>query len=263
MIEIYKVHNPPNVKRVDYLLAKYRGQEDVLYRSVCAKYKRRELPTCRELPTSRGMSLGQLAQLDLQLLGEPSGFFEESESELDDEFLAAALQARLPAEEPKDTSSWGAPPPLREAPAPPFFDQWLAVLKFLTGWSERTCEAEEIREALKEHLEDEAIEHPAAADRLCATIVPLLLDLRSVDYVIMKLLKEEACRLKSIQVSILRIVTFELCREREEGGASAYLASDISALAKAVQHFRFERGFHEMLQRLISRIRRRKRPRIE
>eukprot|EP00929_Paragymnodinium_shiwhaense_P025688 TRINITY_DN15471_c0_g1_i1.p1 TRINITY_DN15471_c0_g1~~TRINITY_DN15471_c0_g1_i1.p1 ORF type:complete len:603 (-),score=207.24 TRINITY_DN15471_c0_g1_i1:99-1907(-) len=40
LIELYKVHNPSNLGRVDHLLEKYRGNEDFLYKTVCAKYKK-------------------------------------------------------------------------------------------------------------------------------------------------------------------------------------------------------------------------------
>lgn len=35
---IYGIHNPDNVEKVDYLLQKYKAQEDYLYQSVCTKY---------------------------------------------------------------------------------------------------------------------------------------------------------------------------------------------------------------------------------
>eukprot|EP00933_Yihiella_yeosuensis_P044912 TRINITY_DN40187_c0_g1_i1.p1 TRINITY_DN40187_c0_g1~~TRINITY_DN40187_c0_g1_i1.p1 ORF type:complete len:713 (+),score=223.55 TRINITY_DN40187_c0_g1_i1:121-2259(+) len=38
LIQIYSSHNPTNVEKVDYLLGKYQGQEEVLYQAVCHKY---------------------------------------------------------------------------------------------------------------------------------------------------------------------------------------------------------------------------------
>jgi len=225
---------------------------------------------------------------------------------------ARADGPRVPATKAK---AWGAPPPLRgarglrartrdlddigvkpktppvvipEAPVPALFDQWLACLKFVTGWNDQcTHTAKEVKEALREHLRDEGIENPRTIDRLCSTVVPLLLDLRRIDGAVVKNLRAEVLRgLKIVQVSVLRIVTFELCRERDAkaalkrkldgpGGAGAeerktggllagaqgatYLASDISSLAKVVQHFRFDRSFSEGLHQLILSIRRQKR----
>jgi len=111
------------------------------------------------------------------------------------------------------------------------------------------------------------------------------MDLRRIDGAVVKNLRAEVLRgLKIVQVSILRIVTFELCRERDfkaalkkkeasaagadgrsaggplaTGGGPTYLASDISSLAKVVQHFRFDRTFSEGLHQLILSIRRQKR----
>lgn len=176
-----------------------------------------------------------------------------------------------------------------EVPAPPLFDQWLACLKFVTGWNDqRSHTTKEVKAALCEHLTEEGIENTGTVDQLCSTVVPLLLDLRRIDGAVVKNLKAEVLRgLKIVQVSILRIVTFELCRERDakaaqkkkdatsgglqdsktadslprpavHGGAT-YLASDISSLAKVVQHFRFDRTFSEGLHQLILSIRRQKR----
>lgn len=205
--------------------------------------------------------------------------------------------------------AWGAPPPLRgargqrtrareldddtgarpKAPpmalpeAPALFDQWLSCLKFVTGWNDqRNYTPKEVREALVEHLTGEGIENGRTVEKLCSTMVPLLLDLRRIDAAVVKNLRPEALRgLKIVQVSILRIVTFELCRERDGKAAlkkeasanpeqkpealaaatltTPYLASDISSLAKVVQHFRFDRTFSEGLHQLILSIRRQKR----
>lgn len=38
IVEIYSIHKPDNVIRVDYLLEKYKGNEEFLYRSICQKY---------------------------------------------------------------------------------------------------------------------------------------------------------------------------------------------------------------------------------
>lgn len=168
----------------------------------------------------------------------------------------------------------------------PFFDQWLAVLKFLNGWHEaKACAESEIREAFREHLANESIEQADTVDRLSGTVVPLLLDLRNIDAAVVKSLGADRLKgLKSIQISILRIVTFELCRERAAkaslkkrgrgnangngnghvpsadvvANAAPHLASDINSLAKAVQHFRFDRSFNKLLQQLITHIRRQK-----
>jgi len=175
-----------------------------------------------------------------------------------------------------------------EVPAPPLFDQWLACLKFVTGWNDqRSHTAKEVKAALCEHLIEEGIENTRTVDQLCSTVMPLLLDLRRIDGAVVKNLRAEVLRgLKIVQVSILRIVTFELCRERDAKAAqkkkdatngglqetksahglprptahgATYLASDISSLAKVVQHFRFDRTFSEGLHQLILSIRRQKR----
>lgn len=174
-----------------------------------------------------------------------------------------------------------APPKPKEPPAPPLFDQWLACLKFLAGWNDqRKMAAKEVKEAVREHLTDEGIENSHTVGQICNTLVPLLLDIRSVDAAVMKYLKPELLRvLKTIQVTVLRIVTFELMRERDakaaskkhkavNGGAAgtgtdgkadfegaAYLTGDIASLAKVLQHFRFDRAFSEGVQQLIFSIR--------
>lgn len=199
----------------------------------------------------------------------------------------------------KAKAGWGAPPPLRtkgasngtsaakpkassaplipkkEAPPPPLFDQWLAVLKFLSGWNDQKkgVQPETIKAAFCEHLVEEGIESATATQRLCATIVPLLSDMRRTDKAVMKNVKKDLLMsLKIIQIYILRIVTFELLRERDAAAApmvaepkkkkkdtpkdgAPYLASDISSLAKSVQHFRFEGAFSAGLQKLIVAIR--------
>eukprot|EP00930_Biecheleria_cincta_P086444 TRINITY_DN75722_c0_g1_i1.p1 TRINITY_DN75722_c0_g1~~TRINITY_DN75722_c0_g1_i1.p1 ORF type:complete len:464 (-),score=97.05 TRINITY_DN75722_c0_g1_i1:109-1446(-) len=38
IIQIYSVHRPDNVGKVDYLLQKYTGEEEFLYQSICQKY---------------------------------------------------------------------------------------------------------------------------------------------------------------------------------------------------------------------------------
>eukprot|EP00913_Durusdinium_trenchii_P017064 g16048.t1 len=38
IVEIYSIHKPDNVIRVDYLLEKYKGNEEFLYRSICQKF---------------------------------------------------------------------------------------------------------------------------------------------------------------------------------------------------------------------------------
>lgn len=231
----------------------------------------------------------------------------------------------------KAGAAWGAPPPLRpgsrtqrgrpkegevaappkgigarpkvaavpkEVAPPPLFDQWLACLKFITGWNDQGKHtAEEIRDALREHLADEGINHSKCMSELASTIVPLLLDVRQTDQAVVKNLRADARKgLRVVQVSILRIVTFELSREQDakealrnkrrdakaaaaaksgKGGAMVngeakeadktlvlkkpYLTSDISSLAKVVQHFRFDRTFSQGLHQLILSIRRQKR----
>lgn len=39
IVEIYSIHKPDNVMKVDYLLEKYRGNEEYLFRSICTKYE--------------------------------------------------------------------------------------------------------------------------------------------------------------------------------------------------------------------------------
>eukprot|EP00930_Biecheleria_cincta_P020920 TRINITY_DN15615_c1_g2_i1.p1 TRINITY_DN15615_c1_g2~~TRINITY_DN15615_c1_g2_i1.p1 ORF type:complete len:1300 (+),score=338.90 TRINITY_DN15615_c1_g2_i1:310-3900(+) len=170
-------------------------------------------------------------------------------------------------------------PSPKEPPPPPFFDQWLASLKFIAGWNDqRKYQAREVKEAFNEHLESEAIFGKKVIEQLCRTIVPLLMDLESVDSMVVAHLKKEVLRtLKIVQVCILRIVTFELCREqtakasvrKKAKGAKAqqvppegqtYLASDISSLAKVVGHFRFDPSFAKGLHQLILAIRRSKKP---
>merc|ERR1712113_1111270 len=102
-------------------------------------------------------------------------------------------------------------------------------------------------------------------------VVPLLLDLRRIDEAVVKNLSKEVMgKLKIVQVSILRIVTFELFRERDVKEAKkkmdvdrgkddpkkkedcgTYLAGDINSLAKVIGHFRFDRTFSEGLQQMI------------
>lgn len=94
-----------------------------------------------------------------------SHLFGASQEDLNDEEIRAALAAKLtPADEapraatrPKaKPKTWGAPPPLAEKPleepkeprqAPkPFFDQWLASLKFIAGWNDqKKYEAAEVQ----------------------------------------------------------------------------------------------------------------------
>jgi len=157
--------------------------------------------------------------------------------------------------------------------APPLFDQWLACLKFLVGWNEaRPQNAGELKGALREHFREEGIDSARVVDQLCATVVPLLLDVRRIDAAVVKNVRVQVLKgLKTVQVSILRIVAFELCREldakialrkKKADGAKAekstagacYLASDIYSLAKVVQHFRFDRMFSAGLQQLITSI---------
>ncbi|CAJ1385776.1 unnamed protein product [Effrenium voratum] len=86
-------------------------------------------------------------------------------------------------------------------------------------------------------------------------------------------LKKEVLRtLKIVQVCILRIVTFELLREqaakalRKGKGKKAevpqegvtYLASDITSLAKVIQHFRFDQTFTKGVHELIVSFRKQK-----
>lgn len=167
---------------------------------------------------------------------------------------------------------------------PPLFNQWLACLKFVTGWNDQGSYSEEqVRRALREHLLCESICQPRCIANIASTIVPLLLDLRKIDAVVVKRLRPDVLRgLKVVQVSILRIVTFELCREQEakdvdriqqrknkrngdlavgkscssiDASTKPYLASDIGYLAKVVQHFRFDRSFNQGLRQLIISIR--------
>lgn len=48
---IYAVLNPEKVSQLDYLLTKYRGQEEFLYQSVCLKYK--IYPECAAVPFAK------------------------------------------------------------------------------------------------------------------------------------------------------------------------------------------------------------------
>jgi len=174
---------------------------------------------------------------------------------------------------------------VKEPPPPPFFDQWLACLKFIAGWNDqRKYSAREVKEAFSEHLAAEAIIGKKTVDQLCRTIVPLLMDLESVDATVVANLRKEVLKtLKIVQVCVLRIVTFELIREqaakvalkkKAKGGkapqvpadGATYLASDISSLAKVVGHFRFEPVFTKGLHQLILSIRRQKQtgpPKVE
>merc|ERR1712228_268418 len=74
-------------------------------------------------------------------------------------------------------------PPVRDdVPPPPIFDQWLACLKFMVGWNDqRSCPADEVREALRRHLVDEGIESASANSRICDTVVPLFQDVKAID----------------------------------------------------------------------------------
>jgi len=158
---------------------------------------------------------------------------------------------------------------------PPLFDQWLACLKFLVGWNEARPQSEkEIKDAFREHLKEESIDNAHVVDRLCATVVPLLLDVRRIDGAVVKNVRVAVLKsLKTVQVSILRVVAYELCRELEaklvarkkkaegqkvpkvDAAGATYLASDISSLAKVVQHYRFDRVFSGGLHQLITSIR--------
>jgi len=177
-------------------------------------------------------------------------------------------------------------PPPPPSDVPPKFDQWLACLKFLTGWNDqRSYTSDEVKACFREHLTEEGIENANTVDQLCATIVPLVLDIRRIDEAVVKNMRGNILRgLRIVQVGILRIVAFELCRERDAKDAqkkrdaekakgktvdlprpkdghdgSTYLASDIFSLAKVVRHFRFDGTFNEGLQHLITSIRRQKR----
>jgi len=176
-----------------------------------------------------------------------------------------------------------AAPAAKDPPPPPFFDQWLASLKFIAGWNDqRKYDAGEVKKAFSDHLAAEAVLNRKTVEQLCRTIVPLLLDLESVDSMVVANLRKEVLRtLKIVQVCILRVVTFELCREQsaklsqkktKKGDAKAgpqipldkqtYLASDISSLAKVVGHFKFEPTFTKGLHQLIIAIKRAKKDKI-
>ncbi|CAL1166751.1 unnamed protein product [Cladocopium goreaui] len=197
--------------------------------------------------------------------------------------------------------AWGAPPPLsgkkkdadrgadaemddstkpeeipeNDQPPPPFFDQWLASLKFIAGWNDqKKYEADQVKEAFSQYLAAEDIVSKDTVEQLCRTIVPLLLDLERVDSMVVANLRKEVLRtLKIVQVCILRIVTFELLREHSAKAAkkgrgkkqaeippegATYLASDITSLAKVIQHFRFDQTFTKGVHQLIVSFRRQK-----
>merc|ERR1712039_905756 len=90
-------------------------------------------------------------------------------------------------------------------------------LSSTSGWNDQSKYTDnEIKDAFREHLRDEGIDHRNTVDKLCGTIVPLLLDLRRIDEAVVKNLRQQVLRgLKIVQVCILRIVTFELFRERD------------------------------------------------
>lgn len=161
---------------------------------------------------------------------------------------------------------------------PPIFDQWLACLKFMSGWTATRSQSEvQLTLALHEHLDSEGMDHPETVHRLCAIIVPMLLNLESIDAVVSKHLRVEARRnLTYVQVAILRIVTFEVCREadakRERGdkakedkaakrsrkrhlNTETHFANDFSPLAKVVGHFRFDAVFSKATRDLILSLR--------
>jgi len=230
-----------------------------------------------------------------------------SRSEQDSDQKPANIATRAKAK-PKP-KAWGLPPPLSgkkkakeadakpprepdveatppeaspevEQPPPPFFDQWLASLKFIAGWNDqKKYEASQVREAFSEYLAAEDIVGKTTVEQLCRTIVPLLLDLERVDTMVVANLKTEVLKtLKIVQVCILRIVTFEMLREasakadavQKKGPkgkkvqpevppeGAAYLASDITSLAKVIQHFRFDQNFSKGVHELIVAFRKQK-----
>ncbi|CAE7172053.1 FRA10AC1, partial [Symbiodinium pilosum] len=184
---------------------------------------------------------------------------------------AEAKPPREPEAEPR--------PPEEEQPPPPFFDQWLASLKFVAGWNDqKKYQASEVKEAFSEYLAAEDIISKTTVEQLCRTIVPLLLDLERVDTMVVANLRTEVLRtLKIVQVCILRIVTFEMLREKSAKAeaakkkgkgkkaqgevppeGAAYLASDITSLAKVIQHFRFDQNFTKGVHQLIVAFRKQK-----
>lgn len=230
-----------------------------------------------------------------------------SRSEQDSDQKPANIATRAKAK-PKP-KAWGLPPPLSgkkkakeadakpprepdveaplpeaspevEQPPPPFFDQWLASLKFIAGWNDqKKYEASQVKEAFSEYLATEDIVGKTTVEQLCRTIVPLLLDLERVDTMVVANLKTEVLKtLKIVQVCILRIVTFEMLREasakadavQKKGPkgkkvqpevppeGAAYLASDITSLAKVIQHFRFDQNFSKGVHELIVAFRKQK-----
>lgn len=194
--------------------------------------------------------------------------------------IAAKPKAKAPAPNNKDraVAAAAAMGDALDAP-PPLFDQWLACLKFLVGWNEaKPYDEAEVKGAFCEHLKEEGIESATVVDQLCATVVPLLLDVRRIDGAVVKNVGVQVLkRLKTVQVSILRVVAYELCRELDaklalrmkkkaegikgvmskplNGAGATYLAGDIASLAKVVQHFRFDRNFSGGLHQLITSIR--------
>eukprot|EP00747_Dinoflagellata_sp_TGD_P093690 gnl/TRDRNA2_/TRDRNA2_165850_c0_seq2.p1 gnl/TRDRNA2_/TRDRNA2_165850_c0~~gnl/TRDRNA2_/TRDRNA2_165850_c0_seq2.p1 ORF type:complete len:446 (+),score=111.63 gnl/TRDRNA2_/TRDRNA2_165850_c0_seq2:198-1340(+) len=198
---------------------------------------------------------------------------------------ASSKEQRLARPPPKPRPPPPPPVPKDEGPEPPMFECWLATLKFLTGWNDqRASDAETITRCYNALLTAEGIEHSIAVARLKESVVPLLLDLRRIDQAVVKHLPKQYLKgLRILQIQMVRVVTFELLRERDAkaaklakdraakkagktvdnpGGAkgqlgkdATYLVSDISSMAKIVQHFRFDRKFSEGLQNLIGSIR--------
>jgi len=184
---------------------------------------------------------------------------------------------RPPDAEGDDASVKAEEVPEKDQPPPPFFDQWLASLKFIAGWNDqKKYEADQVEESFSQYLATEDIVSKHTVKQLCRTIVPLLSDLERVDSMVVANLRKEVLRtLKIVQVCILRIVTFELLREHSakvvkkgKGKKQAaseippegatYLASDITSLAKVIQHFRFDQTFTKGVHQLIVSIRRQK-----
>lgn len=190
---------------------------------------------------------------------------------------------------------WGAPPPLlakgeRRAvegatpKAPPlqppkpvsFFTLWLCALKFLVGWDDQKKRTEEdVHRAFTEHALAEEIHQDEVVQKLAKTLVPLLMGIRNVDETIVEQLKsmDSGFRaMRTIQVCILRILTFELDRERRERerkvkekcvgadpgdeNGTTFLMSDVQALVKVIQHFKFDRNFSEGVHKLMIAIKR-------
>ncbi|CAD7927830.1 unnamed protein product [Amoebophrya sp. A25] len=79
--ELYSQHNPENVGKIDYLLQKYDGNEQLLYTSVCTKYSISPLPLTRKVKEWDAATGKNQVQIICETTGELLETLEEEEDE--------------------------------------------------------------------------------------------------------------------------------------------------------------------------------------